>query len=188
MHCCKPWDSTGVVLQGTGADDPRSSVVLFLLALPWRAEGPGAFGGRRSVGRSGRPAVGPREDWRPVRGPWWGLRWWAVGGAPSTLRHGRHGCTSRGGSRREGREAGAEGGPRGGRRGGGRLLCCEMFLKVPPELLDPSGGPGGEHKECALPVLQRAELESRAQSRPVLWGPEAGPELSPVGNTWLVKE
>ena len=111
-----------------------------------------------------------------------------MGEAPSTLRHGRHGCASRGGSRRGGREAGGGGGPRGGRRGGERPRSCEMFLKVPQELLDPDGGPGGEHKECALPVLQRAELESRAQSRPVLWGPEAGPELSPVGNTRLVEE
>ena len=74
----------------------------------------------------------------------------AVGEAPSTLRHGRHGCASRGGSRRGGREAGGGGGPRGGRRGGERLHCCDMFLKVPPELLDPGGGPGGEHKECEL--------------------------------------
>ena len=41
VHFCKPWESTGVVRQGTGAKERVSSVVRALLVSPVRAVGPG---------------------------------------------------------------------------------------------------------------------------------------------------
>ena len=66
VHCCKPWDSTGVVRPGTGAGERVSSVVRALLVGPVRAVGPGAFGGRRAEGRPLESAVRTgrgRQQW-----------------------------------------------------------------------------------------------------------------------------
>ena len=73
VHCCKPWDSTGVVRPGTGAGERVSSVVRALLVGPVRAVGPGSFNGRRAEGHPRKPASmtgGSRQPWGY---PWWWL-------------------------------------------------------------------------------------------------------------------
>ena len=52
----------------------------------------------------------------------------------------------------------------------------------------PPPGPGGSLKECALPFLQRAELERGAEGGAVLLRPTSGPELPTDSDAKLVKQ